>query len=84
MDWGGPATAGATCRAAATAARIPGVLGARLSGGGFGGSVVVLLHPRDVETTRHALASAYRKEFGCACDIRTIVPADGAHVVDEA
>jgi len=64
-----------------TASRIPGVLGARLSGGGFGGSAVVLLHPRDVETAQHALASAYSREFGTPCDIRVIAPANGARLV---
>jgi len=64
------------------AARMPGVLGARLSGGGFGGSAVVLLHPRDVDHARAALASAYRSEFGRACDVRPILPSAGATLVD--
>jgi len=63
------------------AKRIPGVLGARLSGGGFGGSVVVLVHPRDAETASAALANAYAAKFGKPCDVSVIKPADGAHVV---
>ena len=63
------------------AKRIPGVLGARLSGGGFGGSVVVLVHPRDAETASAALASAYAARFGKPCDVSVIKPADGARVV---
>jgi galactokinase len=65
----------------ATAEKLPGVLGARLSGGGFGGSAVMLIHPRDVETVRHAVATAYRKEFGHPCDIRVITPSGGARVI---
>ncbi len=63
------------------AKRIPGVLGARLSGGGFGGSVVVLVHPRDAETASAALANAYAAKFGNPCDVSVIRPADGAHIV---
>jgi galactokinase len=63
------------------AKKIPGVLGARLSGGGFGGSVVVLVHPRDAETASVALANAYAATFGKPCDVSVIKPADGAHIV---
>lgn len=64
-----------------SAKSIPGVLGARLSGGGFGGSVVVLVHPRDAETAAAALANAYAAKFGQPCDVSVIKPAAGAHVV---
>jgi galactokinase len=63
------------------ARRIPGVLGARLSGGGFGGSVVILTRPRDVEVISKAISSAYRKDFGHQCDVRLIRASDGARVV---
>lgn len=65
----------------ATAAAIPGVLGARLSGGGFGGSAVVLVYPRDADTITRALASAYERKFGHPCDIRAITPSAGARRV---
>jgi len=64
-----------------TAARLPGVLGARLSGGGFGGTVVIMLHPRDVETASQALRSAYQQEFRRTCDIRVIHTSDGARLI---
>jgi galactokinase len=67
----------------AAARRIPGVLGARLSGGGFGGSVVVLVHPRDAETAGAALANAYAAAFGKPCDVRLIRPSAGAAVIGE-
>jgi galactokinase len=63
------------------AKNIPGVLGARLSGGGFGGSVVVLVHPRAAETAAAALANAYSARFGKPCDVSVIKPAAGAHLV---
>ncbi|MDD4017587.1 MAG: galactokinase [Kiritimatiellae bacterium] len=63
------------------AKKIPGVMGARISGGGFGGSAVVLVHPRDAETAAAALANAYAARFGVPCDVSVITPAAGAHVV---
>jgi len=66
-----------------TAARVPGVLGARLSGGGFGGSMVLLLHPRDVEHVGAALSSAFNKAFGRPCDVRVVLPSRGARVLTD-
>ena len=47
-------------------------------GGGFGGSVVVLVHPRDAETAAAALANTYAARFGSPCDVSVITPAAGA------
>lgn len=63
---------------------IPGVLGARLSGGGFGGSVVVLVHPRDVQTAAAALARVYARTYGAPCDTCVMTSSDGAHLVTAA
>ena len=66
----------------AIAKKVPGVLGARLSGGGFGGSVVVLVNTRDAETSAQAIASAYAKQTGGApCDVSRIQPSQGATIV---
>ncbi|MBM4142550.1 MAG: galactokinase [Lentisphaerae bacterium] len=65
-----------------TAGAVPGVLGARLSGGGFGGSAVVLIHPRDAEVAGHALTAAYAKEFGHPCDVRAVTPSEGARLME--
>ena len=59
----------------------PGVLGARLSGGGFGGSVVALIHPRDAETVSHAINVVFEKAHGHPCDICVITPSVGAHMI---
>jgi len=64
---------------AATA--VPGVLGARLSGGGFGGSVVVLVHPRDADTAAAALRNVYGRKYGARCDTRVIACSAGAHML---
>jgi galactokinase len=60
---------------------IPGVMGARLSGGGFGGSAVVMAHPRDAQIAAHALRSAYEKDLGRSCDVRQVRPSGGAQVI---
>ncbi|MFO7936379.1 MAG: galactokinase [Kiritimatiellia bacterium] len=67
--------------AVAQAKRIPGVLGARLSGGGFGGSAVILVNPRDAETIAAALESAFDAEYGHPCEVSVITPSEGAHLV---
>ena len=60
---------------------IPGVLGARLSGGGFGGSVVVMVNKTDVEAASVALRNVYANKHGSRCDTRIITCSDGARVV---
>ena len=65
----------------AQAIRLPEVLGARLSGGGFGGSVVLMLHPRDADAIGKTIASAYVHKFGHTCETRVIRPAAGARVL---
>ncbi len=60
---------------------IPGALGARLSGGGFGGSAVILVHPRDADVVAQALASDYHKTLGTNCEIKVIRPSAGARLV---
>ena len=61
--------------------KIPGALGARLSGGGFGGSAVILVHPRDIETVSQAIKAPYEKQFDLTCSIRTIIPSAGASIL---
>ena len=65
-----------------TARRVPGVLGARLSGGGFGGSAVILTRARYIDSVMHAVTSAYGIEYGRACTTRRLVPSAGATLLD--
>lgn len=66
---------------AVEAARSAGALGARMTGGGFGGSAIALI-PRAAEAAvRDAVSAAFgRAGFG-APDLFTVVPADGARRV---
>jgi galactokinase len=65
-----------------TAHKIDAVKGARLSGGGFGGSVVALLSPQDAEGVARELTRAYELEFGHACESMVIQPSERARAFD--
>ena len=60
---------------------LPAALGARLSGGGFGGSVVVLVRVGDAKAVASRLAAAYNDAFGHPCTTMVIRPSDGARVL---
>ncbi|MCL1856047.1 MAG: galactokinase [Kiritimatiellaeota bacterium] len=62
---------------------IPGVLGARLTGGGFGGSVVVMVPVRNAESVSAALGHAYESRFATPCDVRAVVCSEGAEVTSD-
>ncbi len=60
---------------------LPGVLGARLTGGGFGGSTVNLVRSACVEEFRGRIAAAYRARFGVEPIVRACRTAGGASEV---
>jgi galactokinase len=62
------------------AARIDGVLGARLSGGGFGGSAMVLVKKEAADAAGRALARAFEAEFDAPLDVIALRPSDGARL----
>jgi galactokinase len=63
------------------AAREAGALGARLSGGGWGGSVVALVHAADAEAICEKIITVC-KEKGLEPTAETIVPSAGATVIN--
>jgi len=67
-----------------TARDLKEVLGARLSGGGFGGSAVLLIHPDDAAGVGEKILSAYAGRFCSACDIKVVTPSAGAQLVKNA
>ena len=60
---------------------IPEVLGARLSGGGFGGSCCLLVRPEAADKIAAAITQAYRTVYGDEPVCRVVKPSDGAHLV---
>jgi galactokinase len=48
----------------ATAQKLEGVAGCRMTGGGFGGSCIALVHKDKAETVAEAIDKAYEEKFG--------------------
>lgn len=64
------------------AADTPGVWGARMTGGGFGGCAVVLCRPESVAPLTSALASGYRERHRRECSVFATTAVDGASHVE--
>lgn len=60
---------------------VSGVLGARLSGGGFGGSVVMLVRKERLEDAAAQVSASYAKRYGAPCETLAVVPSSGARIV---
>lgn len=65
----------------ATARSIPEVLGARLSGGGFGGSAVILAPCLAAKAVAEKLGANYRQAFGHPCEMLCIRASAGARLL---
>ncbi|HTQ59050.1 MAG TPA: galactokinase [Candidatus Solibacter sp.] len=62
--------------------REPGVYGARMTGGGFGGATINLVDAASVSNFGESVARAYQKETGIVAGIYICMPADGASLVE--
>jgi galactokinase len=60
---------------------IPEVYGARLSGGGFGGSCCLLVDPAAADKIAAQIAKEYKAKFGDEPVCSLIKPSEGAHLV---
>jgi galactokinase len=61
------------------AAATPGVFGARMTGGGFGGCAVVLASPTAAATLTEHLPPAYARATGRPCKLEKVAAVSGAH-----
>ena len=61
-----------------TALAIPGVLGSRMTGGGFGGCTVTMLAPGDVPRFGEEITRAYEARFLVTPQVYACNPSDGA------
>lgn len=59
-----------------------GLIGSRMTGGGFGGCTVSLVQTEKAERIANALAEVYKEKTGIDASILTSRPAAGAHVLD--
>ncbi len=60
---------------------VPGVFGARMTGGGFGGCIVSLVKTEAADKLTKTLKTEYKKKVGKETTIFTTVPSQGAHRV---
>jgi galactokinase len=61
-----------------TARGIDGVLGSRLTGAGFGGSTISLIHRSGIDAFQEAISEAYLRAFDDVPRFFECVPSDGA------
>jgi galactokinase len=61
------------------AGSLPGCLGARMTGGGFGGCTVNLVKAADAKRFAARIAEGYRERSGVQPDVYVCAPSDGAH-----
>lgn len=67
---------------ASTAWDIPGVIGSRITGGGFGGCTVSIVKNEAVESFKEIITSEYKKQTGIDCEIYVVDCGDGARRED--
>lgn len=63
---------------------LPGYIGGRMTGGGFGGCTVNLVEARQAASFAEAIAARYRKATGILPDIHICSAADGAGAEQES
>jgi galactokinase len=59
-----------------------GVYGARMTGGGFGGSIVAIVQPRAVEGYSQTINTSYQKKFRITPEVFVTDPMEGASVIE--
>jgi galactokinase len=66
----------------ALAQDLPGLIGARLTGGGFGGCTINLVEQTDAAAFAEALGGRYAAQFGTVPQIHICHASDGAHRIE--
>ena len=61
----------------------PGVLGSRLTGGGFGGAAIALVEVVDADEIGARIVERYVERSGFAGDVFVCAFCDGAHLLDD-
>lgn len=68
---------------AETAWNHPGVIGARMTGAGFGGCAIAIVHTAEIENFKENLIESYTEEFGFAPSFYEAKISDGAKELTE-
>ena len=61
--------------------KLPGVLGSRITGGGFGGCTVSIVREEAVEEFQSTIAAAYEKAYNMKAEFYVVNAGEGAHVI---
>ena len=64
--------------------KVPGVVGSRITGGGFGGCTVSIVKRDSLETFVKQVCEGYEKETGLQAEIYIVECGEGAHRIDKA
>jgi galactokinase len=63
--------------------KIEGVIGTRITGGGFGGCTVSIVKDEAIDEFKTRLTEAYEKEFGITPEFYVAEPGDGAKILEK-
>ena len=61
------------------ACKVAGVVGYRITGGGFGGCTVSIVHEEAVDTFREKVGAAYRERVGKEAEFYVVEIGDGPY-----
>jgi len=61
----------------------PGVIGARMMGGGFGGCTINIVHKYSKDNFLTETVKEYKKRFGMKCSIYDVKLEDGTHLISK-
>jgi len=71
-------------RLVAVAQKIPGVHGARMTGGGFGGCAIALAEPEAIDRLTAAVRAGYDGRFAKNAEVFTVRPGGAAEIIHDA
>ena len=61
--------------------KVPGVIGSRMTGGGFGGCTVSIVKDDAIETFEKQVGEAYKKRIGYDCTFYVVSIGDGPSII---
>lgn len=66
-----------------TAWQLPGVVGARMTGAGFGGCAIAIVEDAHIDTFIQQVGQRYQEKIGYAADFYIADISDGATILEE-